>query len=252
MHSSYFLSKYFVCFQILAIQIFVRYVSSLNLTNAYLHHKCLVDQGKYKPGSEYEENLNHLINHISSTQKFPDGFTHTSHGEAPNFITIVFQCRGDSYGSRCSSCYATAVAELRKRCQRYKGGIIWYDQCFLDVSPRKNDYKNIFSMHNPKNVIEGTESFNKKTRDFLYELMVEATRPNRPNKNMFFYAAGEKRLGEKKLYAMVQCAQDILHCKGCLEWSIKELPKCCDAKQGARVLGTECSLRYELYPFLRS
>ncbi|XP_023641853.1 putative cysteine-rich repeat secretory protein 36 isoform X2 [Capsella rubella] len=250
MHSSYFLSKYFVCFQILAIQIFVRYVSSLNLTNAYLHHKCLVDQGKYKPGSEYEENLNHLINHISSTQKFPDGFTHTSHGEAPNFITIVFQCRGDSYGSRCSSCYATAVAEVI--CQRYKGGIIWYDQCFLDVStidtpPTMIDYENTFSMHNQKTVNEDAESFNKKTRGFLYNLILEANKPK-----MGSYAAGEMRLGTKKLYAMVQCALDIFQCKVCLEWSINELSKCCQSKQGARVLGTSCSIRYELYPFLRT
>jgi len=62
-------------------------------------------------------------------------------------------------------------------------------------------------MHNPNNMIEDTELFNKKTRDFLYELMLEATTPNR---TMMLYAAGEKKLGTKKLYAMVQCAQDIL------------------------------------------
>ncbi|XP_019092638.1 PREDICTED: putative cysteine-rich repeat secretory protein 36 [Camelina sativa] len=248
MHSLYSLSKYLVCFQILAVQLFVRYVSSLNLTNAYVHHKCLVDQGKYKPGSEYEENLNYLINHIS-TQKFPDGFTHTSRGDAPNFITIVFQCRGDSYGSKCSSCYAT---NLRKRCQRYKGAIIWYDQCFLDVSsfdspPTMIDYKNTFAMHNQKTVNEDAESFNKKTRDFLYSLMLKADKPKAGS-----YAAGELRLGAKKLYAMVQCALDIFQCKVCLEWSINELSKCCYSKQGARFLGTSCNIRYELYPFLRT
>lgn len=110
MHSSYSLSKCLVCFIVLAIQLLIRNVSALNRTNAYLHHKCLVNQGKYKPRSEYEENLNYLIDHISSTQKFPDGFTHTSRGEAPNFVTIVFQCRGDSYGSKCRSCYATSVS----------------------------------------------------------------------------------------------------------------------------------------------
>ncbi|XP_023641851.1 putative cysteine-rich repeat secretory protein 37 [Capsella rubella] len=259
MYFSYSLSKRLVSIPILAIQLLlISSVSCLNLTNDYLNHKCLVSEGKYRTGDEYEENLNFLIRQVL-TYSYPSGFIHISHGDVPNLITIVLQCRGDSYDSKCLSCFNTALSGLRKRCQRNKGGIVWYDQCFLYITsaklppgPRKNDYKNIFSMHNPKNVIEGTESFNKKTRDFLYELMVEATRPNRPNKNMFFYAAGEKRLGEKKLYAMVQCAQDILHCKGCLEWSIKELPKCCDAKQGARVLGTECSLRYELYPFLRS
>jgi len=76
-------------------------------------------QGKYKRQSEYEENLNYIIDHISSTQKFPDGFTHTSRGEAPNFVTIVFQCRGDSYGSKCRSCYATPISGVMSLQHQY-------------------------------------------------------------------------------------------------------------------------------------
>nr|Q9LRK0.2 PUTATIVE PSEUDOGENE: RecName: Full=Putative cysteine-rich repeat secretory protein 37; Flags: Precursor [Arabidopsis thaliana] len=254
MYSSYSLSKRLVSIPILAIQLLlIRSVSSLNLTNDYLNHKCLVSQGKYRPGDKYEDNLNFLTREVLS-YNFPTGFIHISYGEAPSFVAIILQCRGDSYDSKCLSCYATALSGLRRRCQRNKGRVIWYDQCFLFInsirsSPRKNDYRNVFSMHNPNNMIEDTELFNKKTRDFLYELMLEATTPNR---TMMLYAAGEKKLGTKKLYAMVQCAQDILRCKGCLEWSINELSKCCHGKQGARVLGTECTLRYELYPFLRS
>lgn len=136
--------------------------------------------------------------------------------------------------------------------------MIWYDQCFLSITskdfpfPRKNDYRNIFSMHNPNNMSEDTELFNKKTKDFLYQLLMEANGSKRKNKNMILYAAGEKTLGKKKLYAMVQCSQDIFQCKDCLEWSIRELAKCCDGKQGARVLGSDCNLRYELYPCLRN
>ncbi|KAJ4891531.1 Gnk2-homologous domain protein [Raphanus sativus] len=45
----------------------------------------------------------------------------------PNFdsLTVMFQCRGDSYGSKCRTCADTAVAGFRKRCLRNKGGIIW-------------------------------------------------------------------------------------------------------------------------------
>ncbi|KFK36809.1 hypothetical protein AALP_AA4G174200 [Arabis alpina] len=44
----------------------MRGVSSLNLINEYLNHKCLVMQGKYKRGSKYKKNLNDLFRHIST------------------------------------------------------------------------------------------------------------------------------------------------------------------------------------------
>nr|VDD06754.1 unnamed protein product [Brassica oleracea] len=68
---------------------------------------------------------------------------------------------------------------------------------------------------------------------------------------ILLYAAGEKKLGKNKLYATVQC-QLTIDCKSCLAWSITKLFKNVNIKQGARVLGTNCNVRYELYPFLRS
>ncbi|EOA32395.1 hypothetical protein CARUB_v10015666mg [Capsella rubella] len=258
MYYSCSLLKHLVYLHVLAIQLFfIGNVASLNLTNDYLHHKCRINQGKYQSGSEYEKNLNSLTRDLS-TNKFPTGFIHISNGEPPNYVTIIFQCRGDSHGPNCRSCFSTAVAGFHRRCSRNKGGIIWYDQCFLDVSmindrmPRKLNYENTFPMHNPNNVREDTKAFDKKTRDFLYKLIAKADKPDKDGVNFLYYAAEEMRIGTNKVYAMVQCAKDIQSCKVCLEWSIKELSKCCGGKKGARILGTSCNIRYELYPFIRT
>ncbi|ESQ51119.1 hypothetical protein EUTSA_v10022997mg, partial [Eutrema salsugineum] len=120
-----------------------------------------------------------------------------------------------------------------------------------DPTPRKLSYENTFSMYNPNNVRGDTKLFNKKMSAFLYNLTLKADKPDVDGLNLLYYAAGEENLGTNKLYRMVQCAKDIADCTGCLERSIRELPKCCDGKQGARVIGTNCNLRYELYPFLR-
>ncbi|CAA7030244.1 unnamed protein product [Microthlaspi erraticum] len=110
MYSSYSLSERLVLVQFLAIQLLlIRSVSSLNLTNAYLHHKCLLNQGNYKPGSEYEKNLNILIKRISQ-ENFNGGFERIALGEGPSRVAIIFGCRGDSYGSLCFPCYSAAVA----------------------------------------------------------------------------------------------------------------------------------------------
>ncbi|KAG7632132.1 Gnk2-homologous domain [Arabidopsis suecica] len=89
----------------------IRSVSSLNMTNAYLQHKCIVSEGKYQPGSVYEKNLNIIIR-ASSAGDFRSGFDLVFRGKGSNFVTLMYQCRGDSYGSRCRSCYTTALSAV--------------------------------------------------------------------------------------------------------------------------------------------
>ncbi|XP_018437873.1 putative cysteine-rich repeat secretory protein 35 [Raphanus sativus] len=258
MKFSYSLSKRFV-FLNLAIQFLITHsVSSLNITNEYLNHKCLLNQGIYNVGSEYENNLNILFRKVRTDGYAQTGSMHLS--KDPNFdsLTVMFQCRGDSYGSKCRTCADTAVAGFRKRCLRNKGGIIWYDQCFLWVSAFgesmsiKTNYKNIFSMYNPNNVRGDAKLFAKRAMNFLSELTLKVKKNTGASSVIIYYAAGKKKFGKITLYAMVQCVSETIDCKSCLTWSITKLFKNGDIKQGARILGVNCDVRYELYPFLRS
>ncbi|CAN8274284.1 unnamed protein product [Cochlearia groenlandica] len=268
MYSSHSLPKQILLFHVFVTQLmFICNASSLNITNTYLHHKCLVNQGDYKPGSIFDKNLNNLIRAMS-TSDFSLGFKNISVGEAPNYVTIKVQCRGDSYGVKCRSCFGAGIWGLRSKCPSTKGSIIWYDQCFIEISKnnindmafKKLDYENNFSMHNAKKVSGDAKMFDKETISLLENLSLKAN--NEANKGedgqIALYASGEKRLGTNNVYAMVQCIRDIhlMHkmkkCKECLDTIIKEFPKCCDGKQGGRVLGTSCTFRFELYPFIRT
>ncbi|CAF1821123.1 hypothetical protein HID58_059287 [Brassica napus] len=260
MKFSYSLSKRFVS-PILAMQfLIIHSVSSLNLTNEYLNHKCFLDQGIYNTGSEYEDSLNIILRSVRTGSYYKNGFMRTSKGRepAPDAVTVMFQCRGDSYGSKCRTCADTAVAGFRRRCLRNKGGIIWYDQCFLWVSaigedmPINTNYKNIFSMYNPNNVRGDAKLFAKRVVDFFSELTLKVDKNTEVDSVVIFYAEGKKKLGKNTLYAMVQCVELTIDCKSCLTWSIAKLFKNDDIKQGGRVLGSNCEIRYELYPFIRS
>ncbi|ESQ47677.1 hypothetical protein EUTSA_v10021968mg [Eutrema salsugineum] len=235
-----------------AIQLLlIRSVWSLNLNNVYLSHKCNNTQGKYTPGSVFERNLNQVIRNLSTFDLRND--------IPPNTVFVMIQCRGDSYGSKCHSCLSTAISGLRQRCPGNKGGIIWYDQCLLEISTysydrvSRIDYDNILCMSNPKNVSGNPQRFNKVRKDLFQKLMLEVSRKGEDGKGPL-YATGESTLGIKKLYAMVQCTNDLFEngCYVCQEWLAEKYGKCGDGKQGARVLGRSCNLRYELYPFLRS
>ncbi|VVA98808.1 unnamed protein product [Arabis nemorensis] len=148
------------------------------MTNAYLHHKCYVTQGKYKPGSQDEKDLNKIIRSIPMYSNFSIGFEYMAFGKDPDFVSVIHQCRGDSYGPKCRSCYATAVSGLQRRCPRNKGGIIWYDHCFLKFnaveSLEKIDYDNNFCMSNAKNVSSTKQSFERKWVRLLGDLATKA------------------------------------------------------------------------------
>ncbi|EOA32159.1 hypothetical protein CARUB_v10015411mg [Capsella rubella] len=254
----YFSSSSINNFAVVAIHLLlIHSVSSLNITNVYLRHKCIVGEGKYKRGSEYEKNLNTLIQ-STSAGNFRSGYDQVSHGKGPHSVTFMYQCRGDSYGPRCRSCYTTALSALRKRCPRNKGRIIWYDQCLIEISSILNkgkiDYDNNFCMSNTKNATGSSLEFKQKMVDFLLNLGMKATSEDNMDENnqALLYATGEERVGTTKLYAMVQCSKNLWlkTCYACLEWIILKESDCCDGKLGGRVFSTTCNYRYELYPFL--
>jgi hypothetical protein len=67
------------------------------------------------------------------------------------------------------------------------------------------------------------------------------------------YAAGELELEKsKKVYGLAQCTRDISasDCSKCLDGIIGELPRCCDGKEGGRVVTGSCNIRYEIYSFV--
>jgi len=136
-----------------------------------------------------------------------------------------------------------------RRCPRYKGAIIWYDQCTLQISPfdtqGKFDKDNDFCMSNKKKM--NVDSFGEKWMTFLDNLVGIALKDH-------LYAAGDTRFGTKKLYGMVQCRLDIYNnsCRECVGHIAVKFQDCWHGKQGARVLGSGCNFRYELYPFVGS
>ncbi|EFH59587.1 hypothetical protein ARALYDRAFT_898652 [Arabidopsis lyrata subsp. lyrata] len=111
-------SKRFILVPILVVVaaqlLLVHSVSSLNLTNSYLQHKCLVNQGKYKPGSQHEKALNDIIQSFSKdSEGFHTGFSMEAYGKEPDIVAITYQCRIDSRGPKCHSCVVTAGSEIR-------------------------------------------------------------------------------------------------------------------------------------------
>ncbi|KAL7102390.1 hypothetical protein ACP275_08G117400 [Erythranthe tilingii] len=149
------------------------------------------------------------------------------------------------------TCVVEASSQVTKICPNLKGAVVWYDNCYLKYSDvdfhGKIDNRNKFYMWNLNNVSTNAELFNQKTRELIGNLSTNASRTSK------MYANGETDIGiESKIYGMVQCSRDLSRddCKKCLDGAVSELPSCCGGKQGGRVVGGSCNIRYEIYPFL--
>ncbi|XP_030462478.1 cysteine-rich repeat secretory protein 38-like [Syzygium oleosum] len=212
------------------------------------YHVCSTS-GNFTANGLYESNLNKLTSFLY-TKTPSSGFGHGSIGQYPDQVYGLALCRGDQSASDCKACVADAGAEIRRRCPRNKGAVMWFDECmfkYLDTDFfGQIDNANRFSFYNINNVSD-PEAFNSKVTGLLTGLVEEAyTVPK-------LYATGEMGLEDKmKLYGLVQCTRDLsaTECKECLEGAIGKLPSCCDGKEGGRVLGGSCNVRYEIYPFV--
>ncbi|CAK7355390.1 unnamed protein product [Dovyalis caffra] len=163
-------------------------------------------------------------------------------------------CRGDVSSSDCRSCVANATREIGKSCPSRKVAIIYYDNCLLKYSNKdffgKIDNESNLCMFNVQNA-SNPVVFNQKTDELLSQLANEASY----NTTKMYYAAGEIDLeGSKKLYGMAQCTWDLsrVDCKKCLDGAIGKLQSLANGKEGGRVLGGSCMVRYEIYPFVRA
>ena len=159
-------------------------------------------------------------------------------------------------------CYGKCTWQLRKRCPRDKGAIIWYDHCLVEFSSSDTtgqiNYDDGFCMPSAKNVSGDRISFELSVLALISNLTrIAVTKKQKIIKNWdkpALFAAGKERLGTKKLYVMVQCMLDLSDkgCEECMSYNVVHYQNCHKHKQGARVMGRSCNFRYEIYPFINS
>jgi hypothetical protein len=213
-----------------------------------LFHFCS-SSANFTTNDPYDSNLGKLLGNLYYRTP-PQGFALGSVGRDRYKTYGLALCRGDVKATDCRTCVNEATREIHKRCPYNKGAIIWYDNCLLKYVNTdffgKIDNQNKFYLWNWRDVSEPT-TFNQKTRELLSLLAKEASATPK------LYAVGEAELEEsRKLYGLAQCTRDLStrNCFKCLDGIIGELPRCCDGKEGGRVVGGSCNIRYEIYPFV--
>ncbi|XP_058092189.1 cysteine-rich receptor-like protein kinase 44 isoform X6 [Magnolia sinica] len=201
----------------------------------------------YAANSTYETNLNLLFSSLSFNTSFT-GFSNLTIVENPNIIYGLAQCGGDTTPDACRDCLTTASQEIVKNCLS-KTAIAWFDSCLLRYSDQQ-----IFSSSDNRpmfckwNAINASDDYKLSLEQMMKGLASRAAFG--PSKLM--YATNETNSTNfPTIYGLVQCTNDLSRsdCNLCLQDAIVQIPTCCYDKQGGRVIGPSCNLRYETYKF---
>ena len=242
------------CSRLLFLSSIFMFIAQVIAQPNFLYQSCLKN-GNYTSNSTYKANLNQLLSSLSSNTEIDYGFYNSSYGQNPDKVYAIGLCRGDVKPDVCRSCLNNATNLLPLLCPNQKEAIGWYDYCMLRYS-----FRNIFGIkENPSFYLSNTnnisanivDQFNQDLRTLLDSLRNRAAAGDSLRK----FAVGNATAPNfQTLYALMQCTPDLSQqdCNDCLVGSMGDIPQCCNGKQGGRVVGPSCNLRFELYLFYDS
>ncbi|XP_047336129.1 cysteine-rich repeat secretory protein 38-like [Impatiens glandulifera] len=127
----------------------------------------------------------------------------------------LVQCTRDLSGVNCKKCIDDAISRLPSCCYGKEGGRVVVGSCSVRYE--------IYPFFNVDFIWYDNCMLKYSNEDFYGKI---------DNQNKFY---------------MWNVSVD---CKKCLDGVIDELPSCCDGKEGGRVVGASCNIRYEIYPFV--
>ncbi|XP_020092881.1 cysteine-rich receptor-like protein kinase 6 [Ananas comosus] len=211
--------------------------------------------GNYTANSTYQSNLDTLFSFLASNASAsPSGFTATTLGRVPDAVSGLALCRGDVNATTCRSCLGLAAQDGPELCPDTKGATLWYDPCLVEYSNQNflsstSNSPQLIGMSSQNITGAGTGQF-----DRLVSTLMNAVADRAANDTQRRFATGEVTNFTEAfptIYGLAQCTPDLSasDCRQCLGGLIGEMPQYFAGRQGGRILGVRCNLRYEVYSF---
>ncbi|XP_044973466.1 cysteine-rich receptor-like protein kinase 10 [Hordeum vulgare subsp. vulgare] len=210
--------------------------------------------GNYTSNSAYQANLRLLSSTLPKKAASDTTlFATATAGDAPDTVHTRTLCRGDTSASVCESCVATAFKDAQLFCPYNKDATLYYNACMLRFSSQNflaNADDHLLILKNTQNIMVDEDSF----RLFLFTLLNSTAQWTVNSLRRFTTSTLDLDISPSTtLYCLVQCTPDLTanECAACLQPYYQYTIHYVDSKQGGRILGTWCTMRYEIYPFFQ-
>ncbi|KAF7026108.1 hypothetical protein CFC21_038239 [Triticum aestivum] len=217
------------------------------------------NSGNYESNSTYKANLRHLSSTLPKKAATSTTlFATDTHGNVPNVIFALALCRGDYNASACEGCLVTAFQDGQENCPNSKDTTVYYygNPCMLRFSNQNflattvNDKIHVIavSMEMPLNTSIRDDSFR-----FLLFTLLNNTAQSAENSPRRFTTSRLDVSSLPTVYCLMQCTPDLTadDCAACFQPYPSLTFRHMDGNKGGQILGTRCSMRYEIYPFFQ-
>ncbi|CAD6342570.1 unnamed protein product [Miscanthus lutarioriparius] len=211
----------------------------------------------FAANSTYQDHLDFVTATLpKNASSSPDLFATAVVGTIPEQLWAMGLCRGDVNASTCFECLTRGFQVVPNDCPYDKGASIYYDPCMVhysDVHTLPNDdtgpMMNTYVVTNDGNV---TSADAARFKSLLADL-INATVEYAANSSRRF-ATGEADFNQEtipKVYSVAQCTPDQTpaQCHKCLDRMVEATLEAFNGSIGGRVLGVDCTYRYETAPF---
>ncbi|XP_042426552.1 putative receptor-like protein kinase At4g00960 [Zingiber officinale] len=214
-----------------------------------LFQNCDPSAGNFSENSSYQSNLERLLSTLAS-DGYATGFLNTSVGGGSDQVFGLVNCRGDINATECRSCLYTATAEVTRNCPSNRGAEVWYEFCLVRFSDQPLPTSSSNRQQLAFNNVDDAPEPNRFA--WLLGMLMNRTADAAANSSKRF-AIGEASYYTAEfpsIYDVMQCTRDLSQeqCRECLGTLFVPMPPSFVGKQGGRVLGESCSMRFELYP----
>ncbi|CAL5083322.1 unnamed protein product [Urochloa decumbens] len=216
------------------------------------------DTSNFMANSTYQAHLDFLTSTLpKNVSSSPDLFANVTVGTVPDQLWAMGLCRGDVNATDCLNCLTQAIQDLPSECPYNKEATIYYDPCTVhysdvhtlagddDTGPRYN----LYQAFNDENITSDPARFQA-----LRAKLVNATAEHAATDSARRFATGEADLDDRqfpKIYSAAQCTPDqtAAQCRRCLAGIVAAYLGTFGSNRGGRVLGVDCTYRFETAPF---
>jgi hypothetical protein len=205
----------------------------------------LCNVNKYSNGSEYERNVNRVLQYLVNAATPTGGLATYTYGG----VYGLLQCRPDVSHHDCQICSAAASQMAYQECPNAIGARIQLEFCFIRYENYSFvsalDTKVAYALENVKSNHD-IQAFNHTLGNLMETLAGEA--PLNVNK----FATGAWVVNSSvTVYGLEMCLRTLSapDCGVCLREAIGAMNDCCSSQIGAQLYLVSCSVRFEIYPF---
>ncbi|XP_066325650.1 cysteine-rich receptor-like protein kinase 15 isoform X2 [Miscanthus floridulus] len=218
--------------------------------------------------STFWSNVVALLDELPSAA-VPTGVASLSRGNGTDRAFVRGICRGDSTAAQCATYVQNAALGIRSRCNTTRRAAIWYDDgsavanpapmfCFVSYADTNAStaYEDAYRQEFQNGaVVSNTVTFETTYNTLMSRLARQVVDGSATSSTAPMFATGaavyDSTAPNGTMYGLLQCMRDrtAAECRKCLNDSVQRLPSCCSGHRGGLVLGYNCYLRMEVYPY---